>query len=174
MTIHRISGWMTVAVQGMGALGAACVIVLTLLTSLDAILRYVFNAPLIWAYDISTYLMGVCVFFGIPYTELKEGHVNVDVFFMRLSTKGRLVANAILRLIMLVVCLVLTWAGLSRTLMALRDNAATVGVVRIPKYPIEMAFFVSMLLFTVFLAFKIYGYLVQLSNKSTEAEGPLP
>ena len=174
MTIHRISDWMTNAVRAMGALGGACVIILTLLTSLDAVLRYVFNAPLIWAYDISTYLMGVCVFFGIPHTELENGHVNVDVFFMKLSERGRLLANAVLRLIMFAVCLVMTWAGLSRTLMAFRDNAATVGVVRIPKYPIEIAFFISMLLFTVFLVFKIYGYLAKLAGNESSALQPSP
>ena len=159
MTGERLSNWVTVAVRGMGALGGASVIVLAVLTSIDAVLRYLFNNPLIWAYDVSTYFMGACVFFGIPYTELHDGHVNVNVFFSGLSKKAQLIGNAILRGVMLVVCIVMTWSGFIRTVSSIRDNAATIGVVRIPRYPLEIAFFISMLLLTVFLAFRIYGYL---------------
>lgn len=47
----------------------------------DVVLRYVFNAPLVWSYDlIGLYLVGAVFFLALPDTMQQHGHIALDVF----------------------------------------------------------------------------------------------
>src|SRR5690606_18406603 len=52
-------------------------------------MRYFFNSPSIWAYEISLFLYGGYIVLGGAYTHLAGGHVNVDIIWGRLSARGR-------------------------------------------------------------------------------------
>jgi TRAP-type mannitol/chloroaromatic compound transport system permease small subunit len=64
-----------------GAVAAAIVIVLVVLMVYDAVLRYAFGAPTLWAFDVSTYLMGASFTLAIGYTLLRDAHVRVDLLY---------------------------------------------------------------------------------------------
>jgi TRAP-type mannitol/chloroaromatic compound transport system permease small subunit len=64
-----------------GAIAAAIVIVLVVLMVYDAVLRYAFGAPTLWAFDVSTYLMGASFTLAIGYTLLRDAHVRVDLLY---------------------------------------------------------------------------------------------
>jgi TRAP-type C4-dicarboxylate transport system permease small subunit len=56
----------------------------------DVALRYLFNAPLSWSYDlISIYLMGAAFFLALSETLRLNQHVAVDIFYLRLSVRMR-------------------------------------------------------------------------------------
>ena len=60
------------------AAGAA-LLWLMLLTVVAVVMRYVFNAPILGAQDISELSLAVVVFLGIPYCGWTGGHVAVDL-----------------------------------------------------------------------------------------------
>lgn len=47
----------------------------------EVIARYVFDAPTIWAYDLSYMLYGSHFMLGAGYTLLKKGHIRTDFFY---------------------------------------------------------------------------------------------
>ena len=56
-------------------------------TTYEAISRYVFNAPTIWAYDLSYFLYGSIFMLGAAYTLYTKNHIRTDIFYAKWSPK---------------------------------------------------------------------------------------
>lgn len=46
----------------------------------EVFMRYGFNAPTSWGFEATTFLYGCHYMFGVTYTDVKKGHVQVDIF----------------------------------------------------------------------------------------------
>ncbi|HHU31380.1 MAG TPA: TRAP transporter small permease subunit [Clostridia bacterium] len=57
------------------------VLILTLTLFYEVFMRYVFNRPTIWSYDVSYMLGGTFFTLGMGYTLQKNIHVRVDIFY---------------------------------------------------------------------------------------------
>jgi len=53
----------------------------------EVIARYVFNAPTIWAFDISYMLYGSHFMLGATYCLYKGGHIRTDIFYEMFSVR---------------------------------------------------------------------------------------
>jgi TRAP-type mannitol/chloroaromatic compound transport system permease small subunit len=65
----------------------------------EVVARYAFNAPTVWAWDMSYMLYGALFMLGAAYTLRLEGHVRVDVFYRLLRPRWRAVIDLLLYLI---------------------------------------------------------------------------
>lgn len=75
--------------SGLSMAGIMCIIVL------DVVLRYAFNAPLAWSYDmIGLYLVGAVFFFALSDTMQHHGHIALDVFVPLIPARLRHLAQA--------------------------------------------------------------------------------
>jgi TRAP-type C4-dicarboxylate transport system permease small subunit len=54
-------------------------LLLTLVTVTDVVLRYVFNAPLASAWEFTEFSMSLIVFLGIAYCGWTGGHISIDL-----------------------------------------------------------------------------------------------
>ncbi len=70
-----------------GRATALIIPIIMIIVSLEVVMRYVFDSPTIWAWDINIQLFALVVFMGGGFTMLKKGHVNIDLLYGRLSTK---------------------------------------------------------------------------------------
>lgn len=68
---------------------------LVLVGTYDAVMRYVFNAPTLWAYETSCVLGGTIYVVGWAYDHLRHSHVRVDIFYARLSPRGKALMDVI-------------------------------------------------------------------------------
>jgi TRAP-type mannitol/chloroaromatic compound transport system permease small subunit len=57
--------------------------------------RYLFNAPTIWAYDITYMLYGAHFMLGAAYTLRTGGHIRTDMFYERWSPRTQGLVDAI-------------------------------------------------------------------------------
>jgi TRAP-type mannitol/chloroaromatic compound transport system permease small subunit len=64
-----------------GRVWAWLAVPLTLALTYEVIARYVFNAPTVWAFDVSYMLYGAHFMLGAGYTLLKKGHIRTDIFY---------------------------------------------------------------------------------------------
>jgi TRAP-type mannitol/chloroaromatic compound transport system permease small subunit len=64
----------------------------------EGLARYIFNAPTLWAYDLSYMMYGAIFMLGAHYTLLKGAHIRTDMLWEKFSarTKGRIDAVAYL------------------------------------------------------------------------------
>ena len=75
------------------------VLILTLMTGYEIIMRYVFNAPTKWVFDLSYMLGGAFFVLGQGYTLRLNKHVRIDIFYSRLSDRGKALLNCFFYLI---------------------------------------------------------------------------
>jgi len=65
-------------------------------TFLDVVLRF-FRHPIVGAYDIVKIAGAITITCALPYTTALKGHVAIEYFFHKLSRKGRIVMDFVLR-----------------------------------------------------------------------------
>ena len=87
-TIEKITRWA-------GWLGAAITVPLILAMVYEVTVRYVFNAPTFWAYELGYMMMGTSLMLGIAYAMQADAHVRVDFFYQSRSEKGRAIIDII-------------------------------------------------------------------------------
>jgi TRAP-type mannitol/chloroaromatic compound transport system permease small subunit len=62
-------------------------------------MRYVFNSPTKWVFDISYMLGGSFFWLGAGYTMLKKGHIRIDIFYRKLSVRNQALTDIFFMLI---------------------------------------------------------------------------
>ena len=95
--------------EWMGKIVAWLIIPLTLLVVFDVTLRYVFNMPTIWVWDVNVQLQGAIVVLGGGYALLHRGHVSVDILVNRLSTRRRALLDVIMGIFLIGGIALLLW-----------------------------------------------------------------
>lgn len=53
----------------------------------EVFMRYGFNAPTVWGFEATAFLYGMHYMFGLAYTDVHKGHVQVDIFTSLASKK---------------------------------------------------------------------------------------
>ena len=91
--------WIDSTNQRVGNATKWLVLILTVVMVFDVIMRYFFNAPTVWGFDISYMLGGTFFILGMGYTLLKDKHVRVDVFSAKFSARTRAYIEVILSLL---------------------------------------------------------------------------
>jgi len=66
----------------------------------EVIMRYGFNAPTTWGFEATAFLYGMHYMFGISYTDVKKGHVQVDIFSSLAPKKVQAVLRALTTLVL--------------------------------------------------------------------------
>ncbi len=72
---------------------------LVLAVSYEVIARYAFQAPTIWAYDVSYMLYGTIFMLGAAYALHKGAHIRTDFFFEKWSVRTQGVIDSIAYLV---------------------------------------------------------------------------
>jgi len=85
--------------QWSGRVVCWCCLALVLVLGYDVFMRYALARPTIFAYEIAIELGVAIGAGGLAYTHLHHGHVRVDVFWSRLSPKGKAIADVIASLL---------------------------------------------------------------------------
>lgn len=85
---------------------AACgaLVAITLIICVQVVLRYIFNLPIVWAEDVSTFLFIWATFLGAAVGLKDLRHVKIDTFLDRLPRQLAQVVQALLYLVILVCC----------------------------------------------------------------------
>lgn len=83
---------------------------MVLVTFIVVVMRYVFDAGLIWLQESVTWMHAVVFMVGAAYTLQQEEHVRVDVFYRTMSARRRAWVDAIGVIVFVwPLCLLLAW-----------------------------------------------------------------
>ncbi|MBA7626731.1 hypothetical protein ES703_34186 [subsurface metagenome] len=82
-----------------GRVARFVIIILIVIITYEVMMRYVFNAPTFWQFDISCMLEATFACVGFAYLHYHRGHVRVDVIYTRFSPKGKLITDIVFTLI---------------------------------------------------------------------------
>ena len=92
-----------------GYLAALLVLLLIALMIYEVIVRYVFGAPTIWSYEVSTWVMGGSFVLAIAYALSSGSHVRIDVLQPLLPAKAQPAIDLLGYAILLPLLLWLCW-----------------------------------------------------------------
>ena len=92
LTIDRISGWF-------GKAFAWLIMVMTLGVSFEVFMRYMFNNPTSWAFDVTYIMYGALFMMGGAYALSRDGHVRADFLYRLWRPKTQATVELVLYVI---------------------------------------------------------------------------
>ena len=113
----------------------------------EIVMRYFFNSPSLWAYEISLFMYGSFIALGGAYTHLVGGHVNVDIIWGRLSPRGRATLDVITSVFAFLFLGVMFWASLEITIKSWQIGETTMTHWKPIYYPLRTMLPVGCFLF---------------------------
>ena len=101
--------------------------ILTVIIVWELILRNVFNHPTVWAHEISVMFFGVLAITSGAYTLKERAHVNMDLFYINLSDRGKAIMNIIVFPAFFVFVIIILWLGWEFALRAIALNERSIS-----------------------------------------------
>lgn len=104
------------------------VLVLSLVTMLQVIARFVFSNPIAWGQDIIRLSFVYLVFFGGAYCVMKGEHLCIDILLTSLPSKYRGKLNLLIEVILLLFFIFLVYYGAIFTKTGLNQKAPYLSI----------------------------------------------
>lgn len=129
----------------------------------DVIGRYLFNAPIIGTMERGQVLLALMVFLGWGYTQIKRGHVNVELFISKFPPRVRAGTNFATTLLMLVFFALVVWQS---TIMALETHKTgeVIYVIHWPMAPFQLFVPIGGVFLCLILIMEVVQYFYQMKG----------
>jgi TRAP-type mannitol/chloroaromatic compound transport system permease small subunit len=115
-----------------GALVRWCALIMVLVQFTLVVLRYVYGVSYIYLNESVLYLHGALFMLGAGYTLLVDGHVRVDIFYAKLTERGRAAVDIMGHLCFLLpsmsFLLVYSWPSVRRSWSILEGPISVGGI----------------------------------------------
>jgi TRAP-type mannitol/chloroaromatic compound transport system permease small subunit len=138
--IHMIS---TKAGDGLSIL----IIVIMFFTTVEVVLRYVFNSPTIWVWPLSRQIFGVYILFAGIYAMSKNAHIRIEIFHNLFTKRIKQFASLLTLTSFTLFMGVLIWQGAWMGQNSLSSGETAHGAFRIPLYPLKILIPLAAVLF---------------------------
>ena len=122
--LNRVMAWVA----------ALAIIFMMLAISYAVMMRYIWNKPVPWIVEISSYLMLYITFLGTAWLQRKGGHVEVDLFTGRLNPRVRAGLKTVTSLGGAIVGFVLAWKGSLVTVDYFQRDVTAIGILNTPQF----------------------------------------
>ena len=99
--LHKLEEWLI----------ATLLAVMTAITFMQVVARYVFNYSFVWALELVTYLFAWLIFLGMAYGVRMKSHIGVDAFVQTLGARAGQVCGAIAAALCIVYAVIVTVAS---------------------------------------------------------------
>lgn len=138
--IHRLSQLLAAFERGLLAIAAAFLFAMMVIVFADVVLRYFFNSPLGFSYDlISLYLMVGVFFFGLSNTLRHDEHVRVDILYIKAPPVLRMLFDRITYALSAALFAAILWTGLLR---AIHSTAQLEVMATVIPWPLWLAYWI--------------------------------
>lgn len=131
--IDRISAWS-------GKLFAWAVVLLTLLVCWDVAMRYIFNRPSQWVFDVAYILYGLLFMMAGAYTLSRNGHVRADMMYRSFQPRTQAWFDLVLYIVFFIPGIsALVYAGIEFTQISwAMKEVSSVTSAGVPIYPYKL------------------------------------
>ncbi|MEW6665337.1 MAG: TRAP transporter small permease [Thermodesulfobacteriota bacterium] len=159
--------------KGLLYLGMAALFVMMCLTTVDAVLRYLFGSPIVGAYEITEkYLMLTCIFLGMSFTYRGAGLIRVTILMDRMPKALKIPLNHLAQGFSIVYCAVLI-VGTYQYAVRLYHQGTTLGsIYSAPQWVGAAVIPIGLLFMGLFLLMDLPRVRKNRSAMFQEEEGP--
>jgi len=110
----------------LGKMAAWLTLVMVFVTFVIVVMRYAFDAGLIWLQETVIWMHAFVFMVGAAYTLQKDEHVRVDIFYRKMSSRGRALVDLLGVLIFLLpLCVFLGWKAFDFVALSFRMHEAS-------------------------------------------------
>ena len=94
--VVKLSEYYRRFVAGLAVVACVSIAVMMFSTTLDTIMRYLFNRPIAGVFELNEVILVVCVFMGLTWCQIERGHIRVTILLMRLSPRIVVIMDTII------------------------------------------------------------------------------
>jgi len=143
-----------------GRLAAWLFFAIGVMITYEVVARYLFNAPTIWAEEMSRFFQLWAVYIAAAYVLRHRQLIRITMLIDRLGDTGRRLAEAFTLVWILAFCAIAIWKGFVIVIDSIEIGRATSTMLGVPKWMTESAVPVGFLL----LALQCLAELVRLAR----------
>ncbi len=157
---HSLGRVVSLISRAINSVAAGILVAMMLLTTMDVLLRYVFNQPISGSMELTEYMMVIVVAFGLAHCAVQKGHVRVELLVSRLPSRAQSVINSIIYLLSLGLFVIITWRSILYT-GAIFGLERTSAILLIPVFPFVGMVALGSAMLTLVLLVDFLDYLSQ-------------
>jgi len=158
--VRKVMDKITTGVSYLGLVG--CLFAM-MVTTIDVILGLFTTSRVYGANEYVEIAMVVIMYFGFAYTQMKEGHVRVDMFVNKFPPKVRCVVNGVIMVIVTFFSVLVTIQTFKQ-LTTYMKNGLSFSVTHIPYWPLEVIMFIGMILLTLCFLLRAVEFFVEIPH----------
>jgi TRAP-type C4-dicarboxylate transport system permease small subunit len=114
-----------------GYVSAVMLGLMMLLTVVDVFMRYVLNAPITGATEISELMMVILVFPALAWIAIERSHIRVDLLVVKWPRKMQLIFEIVTLLLALAMFVIVTW----RSFLESMEVREATSLLEVPEAP---------------------------------------
>lgn len=135
-------------------IAAAFLVVVTVLTFVSVILRYLFAWGFPDAYDITENLLGIVIFWGVAIAGYRGEHITVDLLWTPLSDLWKRVLDVFAAAFSLGCMVLFTWAMATKVASTYESGVTTIDL-HVPIWPYYFVAWAGILSATLLLVLRL-------------------
>ena len=136
--MERFFDWISGLNRKLGKIMSFMIIPLIIILCYEVFARYVFNAPTIWAHEISGHIFGAYSVLGGGYVLLNREHIKSDVLYALFSKRGQAIIDLITFPVFFMFMSIIFYHGLQMAYTSTIYRETTVSFLRSPVYPVKI------------------------------------
>jgi TRAP-type mannitol/chloroaromatic compound transport system permease small subunit len=137
--IDKINEWV-------GKIGCWLILPLTLLVTLEVLLRYIFNSPTIWIWDVNVQILGLIIVLGGGYAFVHDAHIGVDVIAGRLPERKKAFIDCITYALFLFTMGIIVWEIITAAWVSAETKERYSSYLMPPIYPFKIITAIAVIL----------------------------
>jgi TRAP-type C4-dicarboxylate transport system permease small subunit len=146
------------------AIGMVMMTVMMIFVTLDVTLRKLLDSPILGSIEITQFMLAICVSFGLAQCTIDKGHVIVDLFVSRLTTRAKARLGIVTGMLAVGSCLLVTWQ-LFNYIFIIKEVNNVSSVLKIPMWPFVALVTFGFVLFCFVLFVHFLEYIIEGSGK---------
>lgn len=167
---NRIDRWLRRLDRALMFVGAAALVLIALIILADVVLRYAFNAPLIFSFDaITLYLFPVSVFFALSSAFVTNENIDFDFIARRLPPRVWRAGATLGGLTAAVVFAIVAWLFAGQALAAFGSGEVIFGAITWPTWPVKGLVAVGFAALALRVLHRALGYATGLAARPAAA-----
>jgi TRAP-type mannitol/chloroaromatic compound transport system permease small subunit len=134
-----------------GVSNTVCLLFLpmTLISVYEVAMRYLFNSPTTWAWDVNVQLFCLLVVFGSASALLNRGHVIMDILVAQFSANVQAVLRVFVYLVFIFALGIVTWQTAIFAWRSILIHERTSSLLAAPVFPLKIGIFLGVALLWV-------------------------
>lgn len=114
------------------------VFVMVAVIAYEVVARYFFNAPTVWALELSTLLFGPYFMLAGPYMLHIGAHVNVDILYNRLPRRAAFAMDCLIYAVIIAMCIIAVDQSWPMAMNAYESGETSFSAWNPPVWPIKL------------------------------------